>query len=463
MQQNSRNKEDGAGENSMNRSVAFCTLGCRVNQYETQQMREQFGAEGYELRNEDDPADVYVVNTCTVTNMSDRKSRQLIRRFRKKNPDAVIVVTGCYAQMKPEEAAALPGVIVVAGTNEKNHIIDYVNRHFDDHPDETEVSMHVLDRDDITDYEETGIISGMDDRSRAHIKVQEGCERFCSYCVIPFARGRARSRDEKDVLAEARNLVNSGFREVVLTGINTALYGVDLPEYGGRSGIDKLIARVADIEGDFRIRVGSLEPNVVDEETVRAIISQDKLCHHMHFSIQSGCDAVLRRMNRRYDVASYKKLASILRSGDPLYGITTDIIVGFPGETEEEFEETLRSVREIGFSRVHAFRYSQRSGTAAAKMPDQIPGPVKSSRIERLMEVASETEKRFMEANVGHVRKVLFEHEGDMPGTVEGYTDNYIRTVCRTDDPETVIGSIRDVRIDSPDSFTEDRVLGTIL
>lgn len=446
----------------MNRSVAFCTLGCRVNQYETQQIREQFGAAGYELRNDDDPADVYVVNTCSVTNMSDRKSRQLIRRFKKNNPDAVIVVTGCYAQLNPDEAAELPGVAVVAGTNEKNHIVDYVNQFFESEGLNSGAIRHVLDYDEIKNYEEGGMITGMENRSRAFIKIQEGCERFCSYCVIPFARGRARSRNEQDVIREAEALIRSGFREVVLTGINAALYGIDLPEFGGRSGIDKLIERVAAIEGDFRIRTGSLEPNVVDEETVRAVIAQEKLCHHMHFSIQSGCDSVLRRMNRRYDVETYKKLASILRSEDPLYGISTDIIVGFPGESEEEFEETVNTVREIGFSRVHAFRYSQRSGTAAAKMQGQIPGPVKNSRVERLMEVAAECEKKFMEDNIGHVRRVLFEREGDIPGTAEGYTDNYIRAICRTERPESVIGKILDVRIDSVDPFAGDRVNGTI-
>ena len=418
--------------------VSFYTLGCKVNQYETQMLRERFADAGYETVGEDDPADIYIINTCTVTNLSDRKSRQRIRRVKKMNGDAVIVVTGCYAQTDAEAGAAIPGVSVVAGTNEKAHIVEFVEDYLRrrDHDGEQgsrrseKAEIHVLDYENLTGYEETGCITSMDSRTRAYIKIQEGCDRFCSYCIIPYARGKVRSRELGEIVAEARNLVNAGFKEIVLTGINTALYGYDREEKSGRRGVEAAVAAISGIEGDFRIRLSSLEPNVVDEETARRLTAYPKLCPHMHLSLQSGSDSVLRRMNRRYDIEAYQRIVSVFRQSDPLFAVTTDIIAGFPGETEEEFQESLETIRRIGFSRVHAFRYSARRGTAAAVMPDQISGTVKSLRMEKLISLAEEEAQRFFLKNIGTRRRVLFERYDAGESMLNGFTDNYIHVYC---------------------------------
>ncbi len=420
--------------------VSFYTLGCKVNQYETQMLRERFADAGYETVGEDDPADIYIINTCTVTNLSDRKSRQRIRRVKKKNDQAVIVVTGCYAQTDAEAVAKIPGVSVVAGTNEKTRIVEFVEDFLRSRRSETDGTqgrgartedIHVLSYEELTEYEEAGGITSMDSRTRAYIKIQEGCDRFCSYCIIPYARGKVRSRALKEVTEEARNLVAAGFKEIVLTGINTALYGQDWKEEDGLSGVEKAVAAISAIEGDFRIRLSSLEPNVVDEETARRLTAYPKLCPHMHLSLQSGSDTVLRRMNRRYDVETYRRIVDVFRQFDPEFAVTTDIIAGFPGETEEEFEESLETIRRIGFSKVHAFKYSMRDGTRAAQMPDQISGNVKSLRVERMMELAEREANRFFERNIGKVRQVLFERYDEKTSMLTGFTDNYIHTCCR--------------------------------
>ncbi len=435
-------------------TVSFYTLGCKVNQYETQMLKERFSEAGYDIAGEEEFADIYVINTCTVTNLSDRKSRQYIRRMKKINPDSVIAVTGCYAQTDPEAAAEIEGVCVVAGTNEKAELVKFIEDYISENGQKrVNVASHIIPYDELSDYEETGIITSMDSRTRAYIKVQEGCDRFCSYCIIPYARGKVRSRRLDDIVAEAKQLIDNGFKELVLTGINTALYGVDTEaDERGLKGVESLIAAINELDGDFRIRLSSLEPNVVDVETVRNLAKYDKLCHHMHLSIQSGSDTVLKRMNRRYNYADYLKIAAAMKETDANYAITTDIIVGFPGETDEEFEESLRAVKEVGFSGVHVFRYSKRRGTKAADMKDQIDGNKKNERSARLIEAASEAAISFNERNAGTTRRVLFERFDEEAGMLEGHSDNYIKVYCKPDvgpaDPQELLDKFADVHLE---------------
>ena len=424
----------------MSYRVAFHTLGCKVNQYETEALKEKFRQAGFLPVEEGEPCDVYVINTCTVTNLADRKSRQFIRRAVKTCPQALVVATGCYVQLNPEEAGAIEGVDLVVGTNEKRDIVRFVCNHLQAREEtgtagaagaagETgaagameSTEMHVLPYEQLNEYRSDGIIQAMEGRSRAFIKIEEGCDRFCSYCTIPFARGRVRSRATEEVLAEAEALIRSGFREIVLTGINTALYGTDL----GQGGIAPLIRRLAALDGDFRIRLSSLEPTVVDAAYARELMDCDKLCHHMHLSLQSGSDAVLKRMNRRYTRDEFLAICAVLRAKDPYYGISSDIIVGFPGETEEEFRDSLELVRQAGIDKVHVFPYSRRAGTKAAAMPGQVPDAVKKERAARLAEFAEEIAAARRDAQVGSVRQVLFEEKRE-GGFLTGYTDNYIR------------------------------------
>ena len=416
--------------------VAFHTLGCKVNHYETEAMREAFVSRGAVSVGEDEPADVYVINTCTVTNIADRKSRQFIRRAKRISPDALIVVTGCYAQVEPEEVAGMPEVDLVVGIGQKARICDLVLRMFSDRkegkPDEDsgaseEQRIMVLSRSELTEFEDMGLVSSRESgMTRAYVKIQEGCDRFCSYCLIPYARGPVRSRPLAEITAEVRMLLESGIREIVLTGINTALYGT---EAGAQHSLEDLLAELDAIEmphgDDFRVRLSSLEPTVVDKDHVEKIIRFRRLCHHLHLSVQNGSDDVLRAMNRHYTRSEYLDIVRAIRDYDPLYGITTDIIVGFPGETDEDFADTLDIVREAEFGKVHVFRYSPRKGTAGASLPDAVPGQVKNDRSDLLEQASGETARKFMEKNFGTVHTVLAEEIRD--GYVTGYTDNYIK------------------------------------
>lgn len=399
--------------------IAFHTLGCKVNQYETEAMKEQFKASGHDIVGEEDFADAYVINTCSVTNLADRKSRQYIRKMKRVNPDSIVAVTGCYAQTSPDEVAKVEGVNIVAGTNEKQNLLAYIET-FKREAGQTQC--HVKAYEELNEYISAGIITSMESRTRAYIKIQEGCNRFCSYCIIPFARGKVRSRDLGEIAEEAKSLIERGFKELVLTGINTALYGEDM----GDEGIEPLIREINSLPGDFRIRLSSLEPTVIHADYVRKLLKYEKLCPHLHLSIQSGADHVLRLMNRHYDRQEYLDIVKVLKDFDPLYGITTDIIVGFPGETEEDFADSMRIIDEVGFCKVHAFKYSPRKGTKAAEMKEQIPGTVKNQRSGALIEKAAEDASRFFAMCRGAVRKVLFE-EFDEDGMLTGYTDNYIK------------------------------------
>jgi threonylcarbamoyladenosine tRNA methylthiotransferase MtaB len=430
--------------------AAFHTLGCKVNQYETEAIREEFAARGAETVGEDEPADVYIVNTCTVTNIADRKSRQYIRRMKKLNPDAIMVVTGCYAQVAAEDLEAMPEVDMIIGNNLKSTICDRVYEEYERRrsgaPEQSSAEVDVIERSGLTSYEDQGIVKSTESSmTRAYIKIEEGCDRFCSYCLIPFARGTVRSRAPGSVLEEARVLVGEGYRELVLTGINTALYGTEpgfdferLPGEEKMSGLEVLLSRLDAMEGDFRVRLSSLEPNVVDVRHVEKIIRFRRLCHHLHLSVQSGSDSVLRRMNRHYTRDEYLEIVSALRAFDPLYGITTDIIVGFPGETEEDFADSVDIVKKAGFGRVHVFRYSPRKGTAAAAMDDAVPGNVKNDRMKRLVAFSKETADDFYRRNFGVPQRVMVEEHAD--GFAMGYTDNYIKVYIRDEDRSAAEG-----------------------
>ena len=413
--------------------VAFHTLGCKVNHYETEAMREAFVSRGAISAGEDEPADVYIINTCTVTNIADRKSRQYIRRMKKVNPDALIVVTGCYAQVEPEEVAAMPEVDLVIGNGQKSMICEMVmdklcskGAGFDNKGTE----VHVLQRSELTEYEDMGLVTSSEPgMTRAYIKIQEGCDRFCAYCLIPYARGPVRSRPPEEIVNEATMLLDSGVREIVLTGINTALYGTE-PGFGCE--LADLLARLDAMDGDFRIRLSSLEPTVVDKEHVEKIIRFRRLCHHLHLSVQAGSDHILRSMNRHYTRDDYMDIVKAIRDYDPVFGITTDIIVGFPGETDEDFEDTMDIAKRSEFGKIHVFRYSPRKGTAGASLPDAVPGDLKIRRSFELEKAGNEIAEEFRRKNIGMDHTVLIEERrGDY---LTGFTGNYIRAYIMAPD-----------------------------
>ncbi|MBR2673910.1 MAG: tRNA (N(6)-L-threonylcarbamoyladenosine(37)-C(2))-methylthiotransferase MtaB [Mogibacterium sp.] len=440
--------------------VAFHTLGCKVNQYETEAIKEAFVSRGAEIVSENEPADAYIVNTCTVTNMADRKSRQYIRRMKSLAPGSVMVVTGCYAQVAAEDIKKMTEVDMIIGNNLKSQIVDLVYEYIENLPampddingvlntmqahGEMNPAVHMLGYDELSEYEDMGIITS-DESSmcRAYIKIEEGCNRFCSYCMIPYARGRVRSRMPDVVVAEAKALIEKGYKEIILTGINTALYGTE-PEFKferaaneeGLSGLEIIVKRIDALDGDFRIRLSSLEPTVVNIEDVRSLLGYEKLCHHLHLSVQSGSDKILKAMNRHYNREEYLSIVRALRDFDPLYGITTDIIVGFPGEKDEDFKASLDIVSAAEFGRVHAFRYSPRKGTAAARLrKGLVNGAISSKRANILDEVAAETARGFNEKNFGVTHRVLAEEESE--GYITGYTDNYIRVYLDIRDMKT--------------------------
>lgn len=427
--------------------VAFHTLGCKVNQYETESIREKFRSAGHTPVKEDDFADVYIINTCTVTALADRKSRQYIRRMKKLNPDAIVLVTGCYVQVSPDDVAAVDGVDIICGTNEKENILSYVENfavkrdsdadagNGNDESDKSgkSVERYVLDYSQLSDYQTGGFVTSMESRTRAYIKIEEGCDRFCSYCVIPFARGPVRSRDRKEILKEAEILVTEGFKELILTGINTALYE-DLPG---------LLRDLDDMDGEFRVRLSSLEPTVIKADDVEKILGSKRLCHHLHLSVQSGSDDILKSMNRFYTRGEYLEIVDLIRNFDPYYGLTTDIIAGFPGEKEKDHMDSISIIERAEFCKVHAFGYSKRPGTKAEDMPGQISPPVKKSRVKELIATGDKVAMDFMEKNIGRDEVVLFEEE--YKGMMTGYTGNYLKAYSDFD--EKLIGRLIRVKI----------------
>lgn len=457
--------------------VAFHTLGCKVNQYETEAIARDFRMQGFEVVDEREFADVYVINTCTVTAIADKKSRQYIRRMKKINPDSIVAVTGCYAQIKPEEVSAVEGVDIVAGTNEKSRLAAYVSEYLA----KGIKQVHVQSYDELAIYEETGAVSSIENRTRAYIKIQEGCNRFCAYCVIPYARGRIRSRSLESIVSEAQKLIAAGYRELVLTGINTALYDMESANghdgtgfaggkggftSGGRGisagafcdlgdepyGVEKAIAALDQLPGDFRIRLSSLEPAVVNADYVKRLLKYDKLCHHMHLSAQSGSDRILTAMNRPYDRDQYLDIVRVLRDFDPHYGISTDIIVGFPGEKETDFEESCNLVETCGFCKTHIFKYSKRPFTQAAQMSGQIAPEVKNRRSETLHKIGKKAAGAFFQRNCGRVETVLLEEVCPEKKLIMGYSGNYTKVYvqCRSADVKGLVNQFAKVKLLAP-------------
>ncbi|WP_024620440.1 tRNA (N(6)-L-threonylcarbamoyladenosine(37)-C(2))-methylthiotransferase MtaB [Metaclostridioides mangenotii] len=427
------------------KKVAFYTLGCKVNQYETEAMLEMFEKDGYEHVNSEDYADVYVINTCTVTHMSDRKSRQYIRRVKKVNPDALIAVVGCYSQVSPEEILDIDEVNLVMGTNERRNIVEEIKN--------LDLSKKISTVDDIMkikEFEEIEI-SQTNDKTRAFMKIQDGCDRYCSYCIIPYARGRVRSRDIRSVVDEAENLVKNGYKEVVLTGIHVASYGKDLKE--DQLTLLDVIKKLSQIDGLERIRLSSVEPILFTDEFVNEISTNKKLCPHYHLSLQSGCDETLNRMNRRYTTKEYKEIVDRLRDAIPNVAITTDIIVGFPGETDEEFTSTYNFLKEIELTQMHVFKYSIRKGTPAATMGDQVDPQIKHDRSEKLIKMSSKNFAKFASRFIGKELEVLFE-KNVKDDVYEGLTTNYIRVYAKSD--TDIQGLVKKVKIiDVKDNFIE--------
>ena len=406
------------------KKVAFYTLGCKVNQYETEAMLELFEKEGYEKAETEDYADVYVINTCTVTHMSDRKSRQYIRRMKKKNPDAIIAVVGCYSQVSPEEILSIDEVNLVMGTNDRKKIVEEVKK--------IDASRKVSTVDDIMKvkaFEEIEI-NKTNGKTRAFMKIQDGCDRYCSYCIIPYARGRVRSRDLESIVKEVENLASNGYKEVVLTGIHVASYGKDIKD----SDIKLLdvIKQINDIEGIERIRLSSVEPILFTDEFVEAVSTMDKVCPHYHLSLQSGCDETLKRMKRRYTTEEYKAIVDRLRAAIPNVSITTDVIVGFPGETNEEFDKTYEFLKDIELTHMHVFKYSPRKGTPAATMENQVDPSTKHDRSEKLLQLNEENFNKFGQKMLDKEFNVLFEQKvGD--NKYEGLTENYLKVIVESD------------------------------
>lgn len=402
--------------------AAFYTLGCKVNQYETEAMAELFSDAGYEICDFNEIADVYVINTCSVTHMGDRKSRQIIRRAKKTNPDAIIAVTGCYAQTAPGEIMKIDGVNLVLGTKDRKNIVKNI--------EELNISSKINQVTDIMcthEFEELKI-KNYSDRTRAFIKIQEGCNQFCSYCIIPYARGPVRSRSEDEILDEIKKLTDNGFAEIILVGIHVASYGTDLKN----TSLEDLLIKADTIEGVKRIRLSSIEPMTLNRSFVEKIKSVKKLCPHFHISLQSGCDETLRRMNRKYTTAQYKEIVDGLRESFPDVAITTDIMVGFPGETDEEFNHTLDFINEICFADAHVFQYSPRQGTPAAKRQNQISSQTKDARSKMIIEATEKSRDDFLKRHIGKTMPVLFE-QVVRDGFFEGKTANYINVHVKSD------------------------------
>ena len=407
------------------KKVAFYTLGCKVNQYETEAMLEMFEKEGYIQVDSEEFADVYVINTCTVTHMSDRKSRQYIRRMKKKNPDAIIAVVGCYSQVSPEEILEIEEVNLVMGTNERRQIVEEIKK-----IDSSQKASTVDDIMKVRAFEEIEI-SQSNGRTRAFMKIQDGCDRFCSYCIIPYARGgKVRSRNKESILEEVQKLASNGYKEIVLTGIHVASYGKDLKDE--QMTLLSVIKEINEVEEIERIRLSSVEPVLFTDEFVNEVSKMPKVCPHYHLSLQSGCDETLKRMNRRYTTTEYKEIVDRLRENIPNVAITTDVIVGFPGETNDEFNKTYEFLRDIELSQMHIFKYSPRKGTPAATMDNQIDPQMKQFRSDKLLNLNKENFNKFASKFVGQELDVLFEQSVEK-NRYEGLTSNYIRVVVETD------------------------------
>lgn len=406
----------------MKKAASFA-LGCKVNQYESEAIAELFAEKGYEIVGIDEEADVYVINTCTVTNFGDKKSRQLIRKVKRQNENAIVAVVGCYAQTAPKELMEIAGVNLVIGTKDRAQIVEMVEQYDRANGVENHVSDIMKER-----VFEPLSIQKLANRTRAYLKIQDGCSQYCSYCIIPYARGPIRSREPQEVVAEVKRLAENGFKEVVLTGIHVASYGKDRRD----TSLLDILKKVHEVEGIERIRFSSIEPNVVTEEFAQTMAALPKVCDHFHLSLQSGCDKTLKEMNRKYDTEKYRQAAATLRKYLPKVALTTDIIVGFPGETEEDFRESYAFAEEIGFAKIHVFPYSPKRGTPAAARKDQLLNAVKSERSHTLIQLSDRMAAEFLADAVGTDAEVLYERAvGD--GIYEGHTTNYMKVHGRSE------------------------------
>ena len=396
-------------------------------------MSEKFMEAGYNVTENWQEADICIINTCSVTNMSDRKSRQMIRKVKEKNPKTLIIVTGCYAQVAKEDVKEMPEVDIVLGNNEKKEVIKYLEEFYE----EQKKKVKVEDTFVPVEFADFGTIT-YTEKTRAAIKVQDGCDRFCSYCIIPYARGRVRSRKMENIIAEVEQIVEKGIKEIVITGIHIASYGKDFKE---DIGLIELLENLNKVDGLKRIRLGSIEPTIITEEFVERLVKLEKICNHFHLSLQSGCDETLQRMNRKYTTQEFEKVTNLLRCKFENVALTTDIIVGFPGETQEEFQKTYEFLKKIAFYKMHVFKYSQRKGTKAASMPNQIDGSIKEQRSKILLELSDENEQKYNASYIGKVVEVLFEEKDGQ--YYKGHTTNYIQVLAEGNDLENKIQNVK--------------------
>ena len=445
----------------MKKTVSFYTLGCKVNQYETNAMEQQFIKNNYEIVENTQKADIYVINTCTVTNMAERKSRQMLRRVKEINPSAVLVVCGCYAQVAKNELEQIPEIDIILGINEKNEIVQIVENYMEKMAEQDKKSQEA-EIDDVSKQKEFLDFGDVTytEKNRAVVKVQDGCNMFCSYCIIPYARGRIRSRKIESVVSEIKKIAKEEIKEVVITGIHVASYGKDFDNENTSKKIRliDLLEAINKIDGIDRIRLSSLEPTIVDEEFATRLSKLDKICDHFHLSLQSGCDETLKRMNRKYTTQIYRYAVATLRKYYPEASFTTDVIVGFPNETDEEFAKTYEFLKEIDFYRLHVFKYSPRRGTVAEKMPNQIDGNKKEERSNKLIELSNSMENKHNQSYIGKTVKVLFEEFED--GFFKGHTTNYmmVKVAGEEEQSDKFVNKILDVKIKENNDETRELI-----
>ena len=424
------------------KKVALHNLGCKVNTYETDAMRQSFMEHGYEIVPFEKGADIYIINTCTVTNIADRKSRQMLHKAKKMNPEAIVVAAGCYVQAAGEEILKDEAIDLVIGNNNKSRVVEIVEKYIDDRNNNFVINDLLHE----SEYEEMNMTT-VTEHTRAFIKIQDGCNQFCTYCIIPYARGRIRSRELSDIQREISELANAGYKEIVLTGIHLSSYGKDMKDKG-ISLIDA-IKIVADVEGIERVRLGSLEPMIISDELLSQLKEIKEFCPHFHLSLQSGCETTLKRMNRHYTPDEYYERCVLIRDYFPKAAITTDVIVGFPGETEEEFEESRKFLEKVNFSEMHIFKYSKRKGTPAARMENQVDDTIKAKRSDILIALNDKQNKEYKQSFLGTAEDVLFEEVVSIDGNelLVGYTREYVKVGISAINVENVVGKIETVTI----------------
>ena len=405
------------------KTVAFITLGCKVNQYETNSMTQKFINKGYKVIDATQKADIYIINTCTVTNISDRKSRQMLRRVKSLNENAIVVACGCYVQVAKQEVEKIKEIDLILGNNEKKDIVQIIEN-YEKNQEKKEIVEDVMHQNEYVELGDTTYT----EKTRAVIKIQDGCDRFCTYCIIPYARGRVRSRKPENILSEIEKIAQEGIKEVVITGIHVASYGKDFNE---KYELIDLLEEINKIKGIKRIRLGSIEPLLITDEFINRLSKLEKVCNHFHLSLQSGCDETLKRMNRRYSIKQFEEIVKKLREYNKDVILTTDIIVGFPGESNEEFETTYKFLEKIKFYKMHIFKYSQRKGTKAAKMDNQVDGKIKEERSQKLIELSNINQMEYNKKYVGKEVEILFEEEKN--GYYQGHTKNYILAYMKSD------------------------------